>query len=178
MLKKAGNMNRQFTRTKYKNRTLLATGNFMRTPRTNRGQKAISPIIATLILIILVAVAVALTEPWVIASIKDARTQTNVTLKNGNVNFTATTTQVTISNSGTEKTQIERIYIGTFSNNMTDITASSDIGSNKTLNGTSSTTITINWPNSMAGSWVSGQTYYFKVVPNPGPYALFTQKAP
>ena len=150
----------------------------MQTPRTNSAQKAISPIIATLILIILVAVAVALTEPWIVASINDSRKQTNVALKNENVNFNATTTQIIMKNSGTEKTQIEKIYIGNASDNMTDVTASSDLGSNKILNGTSSITITINWPNNMTDSWVSGQTYYFKVVPNPGPYALFTQQAP
>ncbi len=149
-------------------------------PKKNKLQskKAISPVIATLILIVLVAVAVALTEPWVVTCISDARTQTSVALKNENINFNTTATQITMENSGTEKTHIEKVYIGNSSDNMTDITASSDIGSSKTLNGTSSTTITISWPNNMADSWVSGQTYYFKVVPNPGQSALFTQQAP
>jgi ABC-type taurine transport system ATPase subunit len=58
-----------------------------------------------------------------------ATQQAGIILKDENVRFYNSTTQIVIGNSGTGDTQIVRLYLGTSSNDLTDITANTDIGS-------------------------------------------------
>ena len=111
--------------------------------------------------------------------------QAGVTLYKENVRFYGTPTDAaknltdfTVGNSGEANTQILRIYIGSSSGNLIDITSSSDIGTGIPLNGESATTIMVTWPNALANAWQAGKTYYFKIIPAQGQYLELSAEAP
>ena len=111
--------------------------------------------------------------------------QAGVMLYKENVRFYGTPTDAarnvtdfTVGNAGTSNTQILRIYIGSSSGNLIDLTSSSDIGTGKPLNGESATTIKVTWPNALAASWEAGKTYYFKIIPAQGQYLELPVSAP
>jgi flagellin-like protein len=144
-----------------------------------KSKKAISPILATLLLIVIAVAAIVVTYAWIMTYMSSTTQQASVILYNENVRFVnSTTTEVVIGNSGTGDAQIVRLYIGTSANNLTDITSKTDIGSGKALNAGSTVTISVIWPNSVATNWIAGETYYFKVVPNPGQAFPFSAQAP
>jgi flagellin-like protein len=146
---------------------------------TLKSKKAISPILATLLLIVIAVAAIVVTYAWIMTYMGSTTQQAGVILYNENVRFNSTTTEIVIGNSGTGDTHIVRLYIGTSSNNLTDITANTDIGSGKVLNAGSKATIYVTWPiTALGGNWIAGETYYFKVVPNPGQAFPFPAQAP
>jgi flagellin-like protein len=144
-----------------------------------KSKKAISPILATLLLIVIAVAAIVVTYAWIMTYMSSTTQQAGVILYNENVRFVNSTTQIVIGNSGTGDTQIVRLYIGTSANDLTEITTSTDIGSGKALTAHSTATITVTWPiSALGGNWTKGETYYFKVVPNPGQAFPFSQQAP
>jgi flagellin-like protein len=142
-------------------------------------KKAISPILATLLLIVIAVAAIVVTYAWITTYMGSATQQAGVILYKENVRFDTGSTAITVGNSGTENTQIVRVYLGDSSGNMTDITTDyTDIGSGKALNAGSTATVTIDWPNSIASSWQAGEYYYFRIVPSPGQFLEFQEQAP
>jgi flagellin-like protein len=140
-------------------------------------RKAISPILATLLLIVIAVAAIVVTYAWIMTYMGGLGQQAGVSLYKENVRFYGTPTDsagnltdFTVGNSGKSNTQIVRIYIGNYSGNLIDLTSSSDIGSGKLLNGESITIIKVTWPNALANSWEPGKTYYFKIVPSQGQF--------
>jgi flagellin-like protein len=140
-------------------------------------RKAISPILATLLLIVIAVAAIVVTYAWIMTYMGGLGQQAGVSLYKENVRFygtptdsTRNLTDFTVGNSGKSNTQIVRIYIGNYSGNLIDLTSSSDIGSGKLLNGESITIIKVTWPNVLANSWEPGKTYYFKIVPSQGQF--------
>ena len=62
---------------------------------------------------------------------------------------------------------------------MTDVTSATDIkGAGTALNAGDKATITIEWPNAVASAWQLGETYYFRIVPNPGQFLELQEQAP
>jgi flagellin-like protein len=146
---------------------------------TLKSKKAISPILATLLLIVIAVAAIVVTYAWILTYMGSTTQQAGVILYNENVRFVNSTTQIVIGNSGTGDTQIVRLYIGTSSNSLNDITTSTDIGSGRALTAGSTATITVTWPiTALGGNWTKGETYYFKVVPQPGQAFPFPAQAP
>jgi flagellin-like protein len=145
-----------------------------------KSKKAISPILATLLLIVIAVAAIVVTYAWIMTYMGSTTQQASVILYNENVRFVNSTTQIVIGNSGTGDTHIVRLYLGTSSNNLIDITANTNItSSGTTLNAGSTAPIRVNWPNNaVSGNWTAGETYYFKVVPNPGQAFPFQTQAP
>lgn len=144
-----------------------------------KSKKAISPILATLLLIVIAVAAIVVTYAWIMTYMGSTIQQASVILYNENVRFYNSTTEVVIGNSGTGETQIVRLYIGTSSNDLIDITDDTDIGSGKSLSAGSTAPITVTWPlTALGGNWTAGETYYFKVVPNPGQAFPFSAQAP
>ena len=142
-------------------------------------KKAISPILATLLLIVIAVAAIVVTYAWITTYMGSATQQAGVILYKENVRFDTGSTAITVGNSGTENTQIVRVYLGDSSGNMTDITTDyTDIGSGVALNAGSTATVTIDWPNSVASAWVAGEYYYFRIVPSPGQFLEFQEQAP
>jgi flagellin-like protein len=151
----------------------------MLTKKNFPSKKAISPILATLLLIVIAVAAIVVTYAWIMTYMGSTTQQAGVILYNENVRFVNSQTLIVIGNSGTGDTQIARLYVGTSSNDLTEITASTDIGSGKALTAHSTATITVTWPiSALGGNWTKGQTYYLKVVPNPGQAFPFSAQAP
>ena len=144
-----------------------------------KSKKGISPILATLLLIVIAVAAIVVTYAWIMTYMVSASKEASVKLYNENVRFYNSTTEIVMGNSGTGDTQIVRLYIGTSASDLTDITSSTNIGSGKPLNAGSTYTITVTWPiSALGGNWTKGETYYFKVVPNSGQAFPFSQQAP
>ena len=142
-------------------------------------KKAISPILATLLLIVIAVAAIVVTYAWITTYMGSATSQAGVILYQENVRFDTGITEITVGNSGTEDTRIVRIWLGDSSENMTDVTDYTDItGLGTALPAGGIATITINWPNDIATTWTEGANYYFRIVPNPGQFIEFPDQAP
>jgi flagellin-like protein len=141
-------------------------------------KKAISPILATLLLIVIAVAAIVVTYAWITTYMGSATSQAGVILYKENVRFATGTTEITVGNSGTEDTRIVRVWLGDSSGNMTDVTAKTDIGSGKSLTAGGTAKITLTWPNGIDDAWTEGENYYFRIVPNPGQFLEFQEQAP
>jgi flagellin-like protein len=142
-------------------------------------KKAISPILATLLLIVIAVAAIVVTYAWITTYMGSAQSQAGVILYTENVRFATGTTEITVGNSGTEDTRIVRLWLGDSSGNMTDVTANTDItGVGTALSAGGTATITLDWPNGIDSTWTAGANYYFRVVPNPGQFIDFPDQAP
>jgi flagellin-like protein len=142
-------------------------------------KKAISPILATLLLIVIAVAAIVVTYAWITTYMGNATQQAGAILYKENVRFSTGSTEITVGNSGTEDTRIVRVYLGDSSGNMTDITDDyTDVGSGKALNAGSTATVTITWPNSIDSAWDAGENYYFRIVPSPGQFLELQEQAP
>lgn len=133
----------------------------MHTTRTHRSRKAISPILATLLLIVIAVAAIVVTYAWIMTYMGSTTQQASVLLTKANVNFQSSPTRkitVDIINTGTASTQIVSLYIGTSrgtEQNQTSTNPSLPI----TLAGNGKiVSISIDY------NWTAGATYYFKVV--------------
>ncbi|MEM3378304.1 MAG: archaellin/type IV pilin N-terminal domain-containing protein [Candidatus Bathyarchaeia archaeon] len=135
-------------------------------------EKAISPILATLLLIVIAVAATVITYAWITTYMGSTTQQASFIPYKANVNFVAgSTKQITIDigNSGTATGQIVKVYIG-------------ESPTTAQAYGTNPATITIE-PNTVVSftvnfNWQSKQTYYFKVVPSSGATLSFTEQAP
>ena len=144
-------------------------------------KKAISPILATLLLIVIAVAAIVVTYAWITTYMGSATSQAGVLPYKENVRFDSTTntTEITVGNSGTENTHIVRIWLGISSGNMIDVTSYTDItGPGTALNAGGTATISIDWPNDVGTIWTAGDNYYFRIVPNPGQFLEFQEQAP
>ena len=140
-----------------------------------KSRKAISPILATLLLIVIAVAAIVVTYAWVMTYMTSTTQQAGVTLSPENVRFYGTPTDTarnrtdfTIRNTGKTNTHIVTMYMGNTSGNLIDITSYTNIGNGKPLLGEDRTTITITWPNPVANHWESQKIYYFTIVPHEG----------
>jgi len=150
-----------------------------------KSKKAISPILATLLLIVIAVAAIVVTYAWIMTYMSGASQQAGVILFKENVRFFGSPTdaaknrtEFTVGNTGTANTQIVRIYVGNSSGNMIELTSYSDIGTGRMLNAGDKVIITLTWPNALATSWEAGKAYYFKIVPAQGQYLETVQQAP
>ncbi|MGB9676075.1 MAG: archaellin/type IV pilin N-terminal domain-containing protein [Candidatus Bathyarchaeales archaeon] len=144
-----------------------------------KSKEAISPILATLLLIVIAVAAIVVTYAWIMTYMGSAGQSAGITLYKENVNWnsTAKKTYITIGNSGTANAKIVRLYVGTSSNNLINVTANTNIGSGIPLNAKSAVTIILDWPNSLADSWTPGNYYYFKVICETGQELPFQEQA-
>ena len=142
-------------------------------------KKAISPILATLLLIVIAVAAIVVTYAWITTYMGSATAQAGVILYPENVRFDTDATEITMGNSGTEDTRIVRVWLGDSSGNMTDVTANTDItGAGTALSASGTATITLAWPNGVDSAWTAGANYYLRIVPNPGQFYEFQVQAP
>jgi flagellin-like protein len=142
-------------------------------------KKAISPILATLLLIVIAVAAIVVTYAWITTYMGTATSQAGVILYKENIRFDTDETEITIGNSGTEDTRIVRVWLGDSSGNMTDVTSDTDItGSGTLLTAGGVAKITLDWPNDIDSTWTAGENYYFRIVPNPGQFLEIQEQAP
>ena len=139
-----------------------------------KSKRGISPILATLLLIVIAVAAIVVTYAWVMMYMGTTATQAGVLLKIDNIEFNSATnvTKIYVRNAGDSDTKLVDVYMGTSSENMVRVTDDSDLGSGKPISGVSggdnTVTITISWPNDFGDIWTEGTRYYFKVVPQQG----------
>jgi len=151
----------------------------MSTKNVLKSRKAISPILATLLLIVIAVAAIVVTYAWIMTYVSSAGNQASVNLYKENVfwNSTEKRTYLTVGNSGSGNTKIVRLYLGTSPNNLINVTASSNIGTGILLNAKSVVTVTLSWPNDVANAWTVGNYYYFKLVSETGHELPFNEEA-
>lgn len=139
-----------------------------------KSKKGISPILATLLLIVIAVAAIVVTYAWVMTYMSSAGQQAGVILYKANVNFyTQGATKkidIDIGNSGTSDTTIVKVYIGTSLTNRQEQTPTQALPISL-LHG-SIATITVNY------NWTAGTTYYFLVRGSTGQSEEFPEQAP
>jgi len=146
----------------------------MSTKNMLKSKKAISPILATLLLIVIAVAAIVVTYAWVMTYMSSAGQQAGVILYKSNVNFynQSTTKKIDIymGNSGTSDTKIIKVYIGTSEANRPEQTPTQALP--LSLLHSSVVTITVNY------NWTAGTIYYFRITGETGQYIDFQQQAP
>jgi flagellin-like protein len=134
-----------------------------------KSKRAISPILATLLLVVIAVAAIVVTYAWVMTYIGHTTGQAGVVLYKANVNFYGTGTKIDIDvgNSGTSDTRILQAYVGTASSALDNQTITP-----VTLAAGTVQRITLNY------TWQSGTTYYFKVLASTGQYLQWSEQSP
>jgi flagellin-like protein len=128
-------------------------------PKQRRSKRAITPILATLLLIVIAVAAIVVTYAWIMTYMSNAASQAGVNLYPANVNFYGTLNDkidVDVQNKGTSDAHIIQIYIGTTSAGLQNQTSSS-LPTVCAAHG-SIVRITVNY------TWTPSTNYYFKVV--------------
>ncbi len=135
--------------------------------RSSRSRKAISPILATLLLIVIAVAAIVVTYAWIMTYMGGL--QRDVRLYKAQVNFygNGTIIDIDIGNSGSTSTTIIKVYVGTSEANRPEQTPTQTLPI--TLLGKNIVTVTLNY------NWTKGQTYYFKVISPDQPFEWFEQ---
>jgi len=145
-----------------------------------KSKKGISPILATLLLIVIAVAAIIVTYAWVMtymgtqtAAAGALITTENVRwygLTNGNLNVSAhNRIDINVRNIGTSTVKVVRVYIGTSQSDLMQITAYCVAGINATFQPQQIETISIQWPISGLGNtYTVGTEYYFNIATEPG----------
>lgn len=141
-----------------------------------KSRKGISPILATLLLIVIAVAAIIVTYAWVMTYLGTQTTEAGALISWENVRWYGTPTDgaqnrtdIVIVNKGTSTVKIARVYIGTTSDNPIEVTAQCLQGINATIAPQKTATIIIGWPLSGVGTtWNHAQTYYIKIATEPG----------
>ena len=139
-----------------------------------KSKEGISPILATLLLIVIAVAAVIVTYAWVMTFTSSTTSQAGVFLRKDTLSWPTNNTIILyVRNTGTEDGLIDAIYVGTSATNLvkqTNVTYSPSTGLVEADGGTVTITIT--------DSWTPQATYYFKVAPKVGSALEFNEKAP
>jgi len=138
--------------------------------RMFRSRKAISPILATLLLVVIAVAAIVITYAWITTYMGTATEQAGFIPYKANVAFTSSKLLIDIGNSGPSSGQIVQVYVGTSASAMVSQTTDPTVPKAIAPSAIQQFNVTY--------SWVSGTTYYFKVVPNSGAALSFTEQAP
>ncbi|MDH5447897.1 MAG: hypothetical protein OEY24_01915 [Candidatus Bathyarchaeota archaeon] len=146
-----------------------------------KSRKGISPILATLLLIVIAVAAIVVTYAWVMTFMGAQTTAGGTILGIDNVywNSTAKTTSIDVKNEGTSDAKLVSLYIGNTASNLLEVTIYTDLGTTgKLLAVDQKITVVLDWPNALDSYWTNGKTYYFKIVPETGTPKEFTHAAP
>ena len=139
-----------------------------------KSKKGISPILATLLLIVIAVAAVIVTYAWVITFTETTTGNAGALLKHENVRFYESGSkyvEIVVRNTGTGDAQVDTVYIGTSSSNLiTQTTVSYDpssaiVAAGDTLNVT------------VPLDWIDGTNYYFKISTEEGFELPFSKEA-
>jgi flagellin-like protein len=125
----------------------------------SKSKRGITPILATLLLIVIAVAAIVVTYAWIMTYMSNVTSQAGVNLYPVNVDFSGSAhdeISVDIQNKGTSDAHLVRIYIGTSSSTMQSQNSSS-LPELCAAHGRIAT-ITVNY------NWTSGATYYFQVL--------------
>ena len=138
-----------------------------------KSKKGISPILATLLLIVIAVAAVIVTYAWVITFTESTTSSAGAVLTVENVRFYTSGSdyvEVIVRNSGTADAKIESVYVGTSDSNLiqkfaTFVPGTQMVTAGETLNVT------------IQQDWTDGQMYYFKFGTEEGISLPFNREA-
>jgi len=136
----------------------------------HRSRKGISPILATLLLVVIAVAAIVVTYAWVMMYTGHLTGEAGVVLNAANVNFygNGTKIDIDIQNTGTSDTTIIQVYVGTSSSSMDNQTITPvPLPAGGTVQ-----RITLNY------QWLTGATYFFKVITSTGQSLPWSEQAP
>jgi len=147
--------------------------------RLMKAKKGISPILATLLLIVIAVAAVIVTYAWVMTFTTTQTSQAGAIISEANTRFYNVSDGtkyigVTLMNSGTADAKITAVYLGTSSANLEDVTASVTFAPLTKIVGANGGSIIATW----SYNWASGQRYYFKFITEAGQQIPFDRIAP
>jgi flagellin-like protein len=141
-----------------------------------KSKKGISPILATLLLIVIAVAAVIVTYAWVITFTENTTNNAGALLKQENVRFYTDEgtnyVEIVVRNTGTGDAQVDTVYMGTSSSNLITQTgvdydpASGIVAAGDTL------TVTMEYEPEDDGT-----TYYFKITTEEGFELPFSKEA-
>ena len=136
-----------------------------------KSKKGISPILATLLLIVIAVAAVIVTYAWVMTFTGSTTSQAGAVLKLDNVRFYTDGNDdkidITVRNTGTGEAQIDTVYVGTSASNLqVTVHTGTDI-----IEAGSTTTVTMTY------DWTDGTTYYFNIITEEGFEIPFSREA-
>ncbi|MGC8939472.1 MAG: archaellin/type IV pilin N-terminal domain-containing protein [Candidatus Bathyarchaeia archaeon] len=144
--------------------------------KPSESKKAISPILATLLLIVIAVAAIVVTYAWVMTYMTNTSTQAGIMLKKDAISWPDNNTiTIYVRNVGTADATINAVYIGTSSTNMTllsNVTYNPANGLVEKNGGTLTINVTLTW------QWTPKTTYYFRIVPKVGEALVFQETAP
>ena len=142
--------------------------------KTIRSRHAISPILATLLLVVIAVAAIVVTYAWVMTYMSAQTQQAGVFLNRDAVSWpTNATITLYVRNTGTSDAIIDSVYVGTSASNLekqTSVVYDPPNGAVAAGGGVVSITI--------SHSWSTETTYYFRVAPKVGPPLEFNIVAP
>jgi flagellin-like protein len=142
-----------------------------------KSKKGISPILATLLLIVIAVAAVIVTYAWVMTFTGSTTSQAGSVLTIENIRFYGSQDddiEIVVRNSGTADAKVVEVYHGTSDSDLQKISPN-DITYNpntQVVSASSSLEIDIEDIN-----WVSGTRYYFRVVTEEGINLPFSEEA-
>jgi len=139
-----------------------------------KSKKAISPILATLLLIVIAVAAIVVTYAWIMTYMGSTTGQAGILLKKDTVSWPNNTTiKIYVRNTGTEDATLDKVYIGTSSTNLVLQTSVTYDPTSRLVEKNGGTiTITVTY------SWSSKTTYDFRIVPKVGEALVFQHEAP
>ena len=140
-----------------------------------KSKKGISPILATLLLIVIAVAAVIVTYAWVMTFTGSTTSQAGAILNLENVRFYNISStdyiEITLRNSGTADATVASVYVGTSDSNLVlQSNISYDPSSQIIVQG-SSLNITVTY------DWIDGTAYHFNIITEEGLTYPFQREA-
>ena len=143
---------------------------------TLKSKRGISPILATLLLIVIAVAAVIVTYAWVMTFTSSTAGQAGAVLSFENIRFytqgSTDRVEIVIRNSGTTDAKVAEVYRGTSSSDLQQVSSVTYDPSSQMISEGSSIKITFDY------NWASGTRYFFKVVTEEGMSIPFNEVAP
>jgi flagellin-like protein len=140
-----------------------------------KSKKGISPILATLLLIVIAVAAVIVTYAWVMTFTASTTSQAGAILTPENVRFySSDDIEITVRNSGTGDAKVVEVYQGPSTSELQKESVRSYDPTTQIVSAGSSILIDIR----LDDDWESGTRYYFKVVTEEGFSLPFSAEAP
>jgi flagellin-like protein len=134
-----------------------------------KSKKGISPILATLLLIVIAVAAVIVTYAWVMTFTGSTTGQAGAVLKLDNIRFYTQGTptnyriEIVIRNTGTADATVDAVYIGDTASNLQEEDDINYTPNTQVVTAGSTLTIRVN-----DHRWYDGETYYFNIVTEEG----------
>jgi flagellin-like protein len=133
-----------------------------------KSKKGISPILATLLLIVIAVAAVIVTYAWVMTFTGSTTSQAGAVLKVDNIRFyTSGSTdriEIVVRNTGTADATVDTVYFGDTDSNLQECDEDDLHYTPNTQIVEAGSTLTIR----IDQNWNDGETYYFNIVTEEG----------